>query len=97
MARRHGATPEDLDALNSPETWGAHFKPDEAAALHLATAITAGTGHVSDAVWNAAAAHFDEGQLIELVAVIGLFNYFNRFNNALEIEVTRPGWPAKQD
>ncbi len=95
MARRHGATQEDLDALRSPETWEAHFAPAVVAALRLADAMTNGNGHVSDEVWNAVSAHFDEGQLVELVAVIGLFNYFNRFNNALEIEVTRPGWPKK--
>jgi alkylhydroperoxidase family enzyme len=84
-----------LDALRDPQTWDACFKPAEAAAFRLADAITRGNGHVSDDVWNAVAAHFDEGQLVELVAVIGLFNYFNRFNNAFEIEVTRPGWPSK--
>jgi alkylhydroperoxidase family enzyme len=95
LARRHGATQEDLDALRAPETWGAHFKPAEAAALRLADAITLGNGHITEDVWNAVAPHYDEGQLIELVGVIALFNYFNRFNNALEIEVTRPGWPAR--
>jgi len=95
LARRHGATQKDLDALKTPEVWDAHFKPAEVAALLLADAITQGNGHVSDEVWNAVAAHFDEGQLVELVGIIALFNYFNRFNNALEIEVTRPGWPAK--
>ena len=95
MARRHGATQKDLATLKAPETWDAHFKPQEAAALRLADAITRGNGHVSDEVWNAVAAHYDEGQIIELVGVIGLFNYYNRFNNALEIEVSRPGWPVK--
>jgi alkylhydroperoxidase family enzyme len=95
LARRHGATQEDLDTLKASETWDAHLKPQEVVALRLADAITCGNGHVSDEVWNAAAAYYDEGQLIELVGVIGLFNYFNRFNNALEIEVTRPGWPPK--
>jgi alkylhydroperoxidase family enzyme len=28
---------------------------------------------------------------VELMAAIGLFNYFNRFNNALQIEPTKPG------
>jgi alkylhydroperoxidase family enzyme len=95
LARRHGATQQDLDALQAPETWETHFKPEAAAALRLADAITRGNGHISDEIWNAVAAHYDEGQLIELVGVIGLFNYFNRFNNALEIEVTRPGWPSR--
>ena len=84
-----------MDALKAPLTWDTHFKPAEAASLRLADAITLGNGHIADEVWNAVAAHYDEGQLIELVGVISLFNYFNRFNNALEIEVTRPGWPQK--
>jgi alkylhydroperoxidase family enzyme len=29
--------------------------------------------------------------VIELMASIGLFNYFNRFNNALQMEPTRSG------
>jgi alkylhydroperoxidase family enzyme len=95
LARRKGATQEDLDALKDPQTWDTHFTPAEAAALRLADAITLGNGHIADQVWNAVAAYYDEGQLIELVGVISLFNYFNRFNNALEIEVTRPGWPAR--
>ncbi len=95
MARRTGATQEDLDSLKTPETWDIHFTPAEAVALRLADAITLGNGHISDEIWNAAAAHYDEGQLIELVSVIGLFSYFNRFNNALEIQVTRPGWPSR--
>ena len=33
--------------------------------------------------------HFDEGEIIELAAVIGVFNYFNRFNNALKMEPTK--------
>ncbi len=95
MARRVGTTQQDLDALKDPAKWAGQFPPNLQAALTLADAITQGNGHVSDEVWQQAAAHFDEGQLVELVADIGLFNYFNRFNNALEIEVTRPGWPAK--
>ena len=31
---------------------------------------------------------YTEGEIVELTAAIGLFNYFNRFNNALHMEVT---------
>ena len=95
MARQAGATQEDLNILKDPAGWAGQFPPELQAALALADAITQGNGHVSDEVWEQAAAHFDEGQLLELVADIGLFNYFNRFNNALDVEVTRPGWPAR--
>ncbi len=95
MARRAGATQEDLDALKNPARWAAQFPPNVQAALALTDAVTLSNGHVSDEVWQQAAAHFDAEQLVELAADIGLFNYFNRFNNALEIEITRPGWPDK--
>ena len=32
--------------------------------------------------------HFAEGEIVELLAAIGLFNYFNRFNNLLDMEPT---------
>ena len=33
---------------------------------------------------------YSEGEVIELMAAIGLFNYFNRFNNLLQMEPTKP-------
>ena len=34
---------------------------------------------------------YSEGEIVELLCAIGLFNYFNRFNNALKMEPTKPG------
>ncbi len=86
-----------MDALKDPAQWPTQFPPNVQAALALADAITQGNGHVSDELWAHVAAHFDETQLVELVSQIGLFNYFNRVNNCLEIEVTRPGWPEHKE
>ena len=44
---------------------------------------------VDDAFWAELRREFDEGEIIELAAAIGLFNYFNRFNDALKMEPTR--------
>ena len=33
---------------------------------------------------------FPEGEVVELMAAIGLFNYFNRFNDLLQMEPTKP-------
>jgi len=33
---------------------------------------------------------YSEGEVVELLAAIGLFNYFNRFNNMLQMEPTKP-------
>ncbi len=67
----------------------APFEPSWVAAFAFADAMR-GTGHdVSDALFAALAAHWDGGQIVEITMVIGLFAYFNRFNNALCVEVTR--------
>jgi hypothetical protein len=33
---------------------------------------------------------YSEGEIVELMAAIGMFNYFNRFNNLLKMEPTHP-------
>ena len=38
---------------------------------------------------------YDEDEGVELMASVGLFNYFDRFNNALQIEPTKPGEGAR--
>ena len=69
------------------------FTAAELAALTLAERMTTDARNVDEEVWAQVREHFDEGQVIELAAVIGLFNYFNRFNDALRVEVTPPGRP----
>lgn len=66
------------------------FTLAERAALALAERMTTDARGVDENVWADLREHFDEGQVIELAAVIGLFNYFNRFNDALQVEITRP-------
>jgi len=44
---------------------------------------------VDDQLWAELRQHYDEGQIVELAAAIGLFNYFNRFNDALRMEITK--------
>jgi alkylhydroperoxidase family enzyme len=44
---------------------------------------------VDDEFWAELRRHYDEGQIIELAAAVGLFNYFNRFNDVLRMEPTK--------
>ncbi len=69
------------------------FTPAELAALTLAERMTTDARNVDEEVWAELKEHFDDGQIIELAAVIGLFNYFNRFNDALRVEITPRGRP----
>ena len=72
---------------------GPEFDLDEPTrlALELAEHMTREPHGVDDALFANLRRHFDEGQMVEIVAVIGLFNYFNRFNNTFEIQPTQPG------
>ncbi len=88
MARRHGWSDEQLQDLSGFETRG-DFNDSDKAALRLAEQMTTDSNGVDDAMWTDLRKYFDEGQVIELAAAIGLFNYFNRFNNALRMEPTK--------
>jgi hypothetical protein len=34
--------------------------------------------------------HYDEGEIVEIACVVGLFAYFTRFTDALKVDPTRP-------
>ncbi len=65
------------------------FTAKEKAALRLAESVTRDAHSVDDALWNELRQYFDEGEMVELLCAIGLFNYFNRFNDALAMEPTK--------
>lgn len=91
MARRLGWSQTTIDALPNWAAGQPDLDEPVRAALAFAEAMTQDSRHVSDEAFTALRRHFDEGQVVEIAAVIGLFNYFNRFNNALQMEPTRPG------
>jgi uncharacterized peroxidase-related enzyme len=89
LARRRGASEELLDALQDRggPALGA-LEPGWQAALEYAQALH-GTGHgVSDTLYARLAEAWEPGQIVEITMVIGLTEYFNRFNNALRVAPT---------
>lgn len=58
-------------------------------ALRFAEVMTLDSHKVDNQHWSSLKQYFDDGEIIELASVIGLFNYFNRFNNALQVEITK--------
>ena len=90
MARRLGATDGMIRGLRSDGTAGLEqFEPSWRAALDYADAMTRGGAAVSDEVYGPLAGHWDAGEIVEITMVIGLFAYFNRFTEALRVEVTK--------
>ena len=88
MARRHGWSDEQIAGLANFRT-RSDFTEAEKAALELAERATLNPNDVDDVFWAELRKHYDEGEIIELLAAIGLFNYFNRFNDALRMEPTK--------
>ncbi len=86
-AEKPGIPRSTLDALGTPET--APIAPRERVAV--AVAFAADSNHVPDALVAELKSHFTEGEIVEIGCVAGLFNFFNRFNNALEVDLTKYG------
>ena len=90
LARKLGWSDEQLAHLAEWPDRG-DFTEREKAALRLAETVTRNANALSDEQFAELQGHFSEGEIVELLCSIGLFNYFNRFNNALRMEPTKPG------
>ncbi|MGH7569323.1 MAG: carboxymuconolactone decarboxylase family protein [Gemmatimonadales bacterium] len=91
MARRHGASEALLAAIQG-QGGGDEIERLEAgwqAALAYADVVHRSGHEVADALFERLAAAWDPGQIAELTMVIGLAEYFNRFNDALRVEPTK--------
>lgn len=90
LAKRLGWTDEQLEHLAEwPQR--SDFSAAEKAALRLAETVTRDANAVSDGQFAELRSYYSEGEIVELLCAIGLFNYFNRFNDALQMEPTKPG------
>lgn len=90
LARNLGWTDDQLAHLAD---WPnrTDFSPAEKAALRLAETVTRDAHDVTDEQFAELQSFYSEGEIVELLCAIGLFNYFNRFNNALHMEPTKSG------
>lgn len=59
------------------------------AALDYADVVHRSGHDVTDELYARLRASWDEGQIVEITLVIGMTEYFNRFNDSLRVEPTR--------
>lgn len=87
-ARTAGISVETLNAL-----WDFArsdlFTGGEKAALSTAVALTREARGLPDPVWNQLRAHYDDGEIVEILAVVAVVNSLNRMSNALQTQITR--------
>jgi uncharacterized peroxidase-related enzyme len=89
ICRKLGWTDEHFSALEDLAARG-KFSEAERVAIHLAEVMTLDAHSYSDADFAHLRSFYSEGEIVELMAAIGLFNYFNRFNDLLLMEPTKP-------
>jgi len=89
ICKRLGWSDVQLEALQEAGA-SREFSEGEKVAIHLAEVMTLDAHTYSEADFQRLRSFYSEGEVVELMAAIGLFNYFNRFNDLLEMEPTKP-------
>jgi uncharacterized peroxidase-related enzyme len=82
VARTLGVDEETLTQLGDFAT-SPRFSDAERAALAATVALTREPRALPPAVWEALRANYDEGEIVEILAVIGANNYVSRVSNSL--------------
>ncbi len=81
-SERFNASEERLNDVFDFEG-SAHYSEAEKAALAFAHAATQVPNAVTPEVGARLQAHWDEGQIVEIMAVVALFGYLNRWNDSM--------------
>ena len=82
-----GTSEELLDALYHIDQYRHLFTERQLIALRYAEIMTTSARDIDEDVWDELQAHFDDGEIVELTSVIGLFNFFNRYADALKLSM----------
>ena len=91
MARQKGATADLVEAIQDGPAREAieRLEPGWRAALDYADVIHRSGHDVTDELYGRLRGSWEEGQIVEITLVIGMTEYFNRFNDSLRVEPTR--------
>ena len=81
-AERYGAVQEQLDHIWEFATHPA-FSAAERAALAFAVAASVVPNAVNDALSDELRAHWNEGEIVEILGVVSLFGFLNRWNDSM--------------
>ena len=88
-AERYGAEQEKLQQIWDYKT-NFIFNDAERAAFDLAIAASLVPNAVDDEIAENMRKHWDEGEIVEIMAVIALFGYLNRWNDSMGTQLEEP-------
>lgn len=82
---QEGLSAQAIDAILDPEA--PLLTAEERLVRDYAVAVTERADRLRDALFDRLRAQFSEAQIVELTLRIGLAGFFNRFNNALQVDL----------
>jgi len=87
-ALRYGITAEQLQAIDDSSWQECNlFDPAERAVLRFAEQMSVRKGRIDDSLFDELSQYFDRAQIIELTVRAGMCEFFNRFNEALQLDI----------
>jgi uncharacterized peroxidase-related enzyme len=88
-AERYGAEAEQMSHIWEYATHPA-FSEAERAALDFAVAASVVPNSVDEAISNRMHQHWDDGEIVEILGVVALFGYLNRWNDSMGTTLEDP-------
>jgi alkylhydroperoxidase family enzyme len=94
-AERYGASEDKLAHIWDFRTHPA-FTEAERAALEFALAASAIPNGVDETIASTLRKHWDDGEIVEILGVIALFGYLNRWNDSMGTTLENPAYASGQ-
>lgn len=94
-AERYGAEQEQMENIWDYRTHPA-FSEAERAALDLSIAASLVPNAVDDELAQRLRTHWTDGEIVELLGVIALFGYLNRWNDSMGTQLEEPAAESAQ-
>ena len=88
-AERYGSPQDRLNHIWEYKTYGA-FTDAERAVFDLAIAASSVPNAVTDEISENIRKYWDDGEIVEIMGVIALFGYLNRWNDSMGTQLEEP-------
>ncbi len=95
-AERYGAEEEKMRNIWNYKT-SSLFSEAEKAAFDLAVAASSVPNAVDDQIAQNMRIHWNEGEIVEIMGVIALFGYLNRWNDSMGTQLEQPAAASGQN
>jgi uncharacterized peroxidase-related enzyme len=88
-AERYGAEAEQMENIWEFRTHSA-FNAAERAALEFTVAASSIPNGVDEGIMDNLRQHWDDGEIVEILGVVALFGYLNRWNDSMGTQLEEP-------